>query len=78
MVQKQDSKSPNIFWWTILTVLEGELGSPSFRELVALCFSFPMRPISLETEFYNSRYSYKFEERLESNSSMSRQWQFEI
>jgi hypothetical protein len=56
-----------------LTVLEAELGSPSFRELVASCLSFPTRPISLEVELYNSRYSYKSEEMLDSNSSMSRQ-----
>ena len=37
-----------------MTVLEAELGSPSFRELVASCLSFPTRLISLESEFYNS------------------------
>jgi hypothetical protein len=57
MVQKQDSNSPNVYWWAILTILEAELGSPSFKELVASCLSFPTRPISLETEFYNSRHS---------------------
>jgi hypothetical protein len=31
-----------------LTVLEAELGSPSFRELVASCFSFPTRSIFLK------------------------------
>jgi hypothetical protein len=33
-----------------------QLGSPSFRELVASCLSFPTQPTLLETEFYNSRY----------------------
>jgi len=37
--------------------LGAQLGSPSFIELVASCLSFPTRSISLETEFYNSRYS---------------------
>jgi len=36
---------------------KAELGSPSLRELVASCLSFPTRLISLELEFYNSRYS---------------------
>jgi hypothetical protein len=56
-VQKQDSNNPNVCWWAILIVLEAEVGSSFLRELVASCFSFPMRPISLEIEFYNSRYS---------------------
>jgi hypothetical protein len=43
----------------ILTVLEAELSSPSLREFVASCLSFPTRPISLQMEFYNSRYSLK-------------------
>jgi hypothetical protein len=34
-----------------------QLGSPEFIELVASCLSFPTRLISLESEFYNSRYS---------------------
>jgi len=34
-----------------------QLGSPFFRELVPSCLSFPTRLISLELEFYNSRYS---------------------
>jgi hypothetical protein len=37
--------------------LEVELGSPFLRELVASCLSFLTRPISLEMQFYNSRYS---------------------
>jgi hypothetical protein len=37
-----------------LTVLEEEVGCPSFRELVASYLSFPTRLISLESEFYNS------------------------
>jgi hypothetical protein len=57
----------------ILTNLEAELGSPSYRELVASCLSFLTRAISLETEFYNSRYSEKSYERSDSNSPMSRQ-----
>ena len=56
-VQKWDSKSPNVCWWAILTILEAELGFPSLKELVASCLSFAMRLISLELEFYNSRYS---------------------
>ena len=40
-----------------LDSLGGKLGSPSYRELVASCLSFPTRPISLEKKFYNSRYS---------------------
>jgi len=55
-VKKGDSNSPNVSWWAILTFLEAELGSLSLRELVASCLSFPMRLISLESEFYNSRY----------------------
>jgi hypothetical protein len=31
--------------------LRAELGSPSYRELVSSCLSFPTRPITLETEF---------------------------
>jgi hypothetical protein len=49
------------------------MGFVSFRELVASCRSFSTRPISLEIEFYNSRYSYIFEEGSDSNSSISRQ-----
>jgi hypothetical protein len=48
--------------------LRGKTGFSFLEELVASCFSFPMRLISLESEFYNSRYSYKFEERSDSNS----------
>ena len=36
-----------------MTVLEAELGSSFFRELVASCLSIPMRLIWLESEFYN-------------------------
>jgi hypothetical protein len=43
----------------ILSVLGAELGSPPFRRLVAPGLSFQKRPTSLETEFYNSRYSQK-------------------
>jgi len=39
-----------------LTVLEAEMGSPFFKELVSSCLNFPRRLISLESEFYNSRY----------------------
>jgi hypothetical protein len=56
-----------------MTVLEAELSSPSFNKLGALCLSFPKRPILLEMEFYNFRYSKKSEERSNSNSSISRQ-----
>ena len=34
-----------------MNVLEAELGSPSFREIVASCLSFPMRQIFLEMKF---------------------------
>jgi len=53
----------------ILTILDAELGSPQIMELVASCLIFPTAQISLEWEFYNSRYSYKSEERSDSNSS---------
>ena len=53
------------FW----TILEAELGSSENIELVASCLTFPTPEISLESESYNSRYSYKSEERSDSNSS---------
>ena len=51
------SKEMCVCWWAILTVSATKMGSPSFRELVASCISFPTRLILLKTEFYNSRYS---------------------
>ena len=59
-VQCQDSND-----WTIKVQcllmnnfdgLRGRTGFTFLKELVALCISFPTRPISLETEFHNSRY----------------------
>ena len=44
-------------------------------ELVASCLSFPTSLISLESKFYNSRYGKKSEERSDSNSSKTRQYQ---
>jgi len=52
-----------------LTILEAELGSSQNRELVASCLTFPTSQILLELDFNNSRYSYKYEERSDSNSS---------
>ena len=66
---KMDSNSPSIYWWAIVTTLDAELGSSQNIELVASCLTFPTPQISLESEFYNSRYSYKSEERSDSNSS---------
>ena len=51
-----------------MTILEAELGSPQIIELVASCLSFPTRLISLESKFYNSRYSLKSKERSNSYS----------
>ena len=52
-----------------MTILEAELGSSQNRELVASCLTFPTSQILLELDFNNSRYSYKYEERSDSNSS---------
>jgi hypothetical protein len=35
-----DSNSPNVCWWSIITVLEVELAYPFYRELVNSCLSF--------------------------------------
>jgi len=53
----------------MLTTLEAELGSSQNIEIVASCVTFPTPQIFLESEFYNSRYSQKYEERSDSNSS---------
>ena len=66
---KMDSNDPSVCWWAILTILEAELGSSQNIQLVASCLTFPTPKMSLESEFYNSRYSYKSEERSDSNSS---------
>jgi len=57
--------------------LRGRTGFFSTIELVATCLTFPTPQISLESEFYNSRYSKKFEERSHGNSSKmdSNSWQ---
>jgi hypothetical protein len=39
-----------------------------YIELVASCLTFPTPYISLKSEFYNSRYSLKYEERSDNNS----------
>ena len=49
--------------------LRGKTGFSSNIELVASCLTFLTPYISLESEFYNSRYSYKADERSDSNSS---------
>jgi hypothetical protein len=49
--------------------LRGRTGFFPNIELVASCLTFPTPQISLESEFYNSIYSQKSEERSDSNSS---------
>ena len=51
-----------------LDYLRGRTGFFLIIELVASSLIFPTRLIALESEFYNSIYSYKFEERSDSNS----------
>ena len=52
-----------------LDYLRGRTGSSQNIELVASCLTFPIPKVSLDSEFYNSRYSEKYEERSDSNSS---------
>ena len=47
--------------------LRGRTGFFLNIELVASCVSFPARVIPLESEFYKSRYSYKYKKRSDSN-----------
>ena len=56
------------FFMSNFNSLTGRTGFSLLRELVASCLSFPTRLLVLETEFYNSRYSEKSEERSDSNS----------
>ena len=49
--------------------LRGRTGFYLNIGVVASGLTFPTPLISLESEFYNSRYSYKSEERSDSNSS---------
>jgi len=53
--------------------LRGITGFSLNIEFVASCLSFPMTLISFESEFYNSRYGSKSEERSDSNSTKTRQ-----
>ena len=55
-----------------MTVLDAEPGSSFGIIVVATCLSFPTRLISLESEFYNFRYSKTSEERSESKSSKNK------
>jgi hypothetical protein len=57
--------------------LRSRIGFSFLIELVASCLSFTTRPVTLEIEFYNSRYSYTSEERSDSNNSISRQKQLD-